>query len=155
MFAIWDLVLVFFSLAGFDAAIRIKELKADDLSDLESFARTIPALISTYCTDKKITLDAYYRDKVHQIFLGLYASNSKGFQFHKGEVVLIIQVTIFVTHKVTRKGAEDDFSFFSDTNNLKPSLTVKTHLGEFFIMNSEDETFFGPLCMDKTPNIGK
>lgn len=67
----------FFSVAGYDAAITIKELNENDLVDLENFGKTIPDLISTYCSDKKITLDADHTNKFHQLFLGLYGSNSR------------------------------------------------------------------------------
>lgn len=146
----------FFSVAGYDAAITIKQIKADDLFEVENFAKTIPDLISTYCTNKKITLDADYINKVHQLFLGLYASNSKEFQFRKGEAVLILQASNFVMHKVSRTEAEDDFSFFLDIDcDEKLSPTVKTSIGEFFAMRSEDETCLGAICWDKTPNIGR
>lgn len=122
-----------FSFAGYDGAITLKELEARDLIDLQNFAKTIPDLISTYCKDRRITLDDNQTNGIRRLFLGLYASDASKFQFHKGEAVLILQVSNFVKRKVTRENGEDNFSFFSNNDcEEKQSSTTKTHVGVLF-----------------------
>lgn len=121
----------FFSVAGYDAAVTIKELRASDLADLENFAKTIPDLVSTYCAGMKIGLDDNQTTFIRQLFLGLYVSDSTKFKFQKGEAVLILQVANFVTRKVTRKDAEDDFSFFRITIVTKKRALPQTRLLEY------------------------
>lgn len=116
-----------FSLAGYNAAVTIKEVNESDLVYLEEFARTIPALIarnSTHKLKKNLTKD------IIEYILADYASNAEEFTFHRGEKTIILQIAKFVQCKVK---TEDDYSFFSGVDWAgNESPTVETPVGSIF-----------------------
>lgn len=93
---------------------------------------------------------------INQLFLGFYASEPEKFRFRKGEVVLILQLSRLLMRKVSSEEAEDDFNFFSEVYcHAKRSPTMKTLVGEFFVMDPDDETFTDAFRLKIAPYVGR
>lgn len=122
-----------FSLAGFQTAATIKNLQSDDITLLENFARTIPALIDTVAYNKNIKIPEEELDHIYKDFLGTYDDYPDRFCFGKGARSHIMQIVHFV-NSVIEKGPNEteNYSYFNPTEAATTTWTKFTSVGRIF-----------------------
>lgn len=125
-------------MAGYQTAITIKELRADDIPDLERFARTIPDIIGSVARNQSIDIADAKLYTIYNYFLALYDYSPENFCFGKGEKTLIQQIVKFVNSMVAKgpNGALD-FSYFKPTLPNR-ATTKQTAVGRIF-KNASDK----------------
>lgn len=117
---------------GYSSAFTVKELNEDEFVKLENFAKTVPELITDFCTENGIVVDKDQRQItiVRQHFLGLQSANS--FKLFSGEKMLLLKIASWIKRKIGGVGM-DDFSSFSESEcGANRSHTTKTVVGEMF-----------------------
>lgn len=120
------------SLTGYTTAFTIKELKQEDINELEEFARTIPALIDKLVANNALKPTSDQINTVHRLFLGFFAKDATNFRFFKGDVVLMLQISQFINVKIKRNGQTEDFEFFAENAESVTLGTIKTFVGYLF-----------------------
>lgn len=124
-----------FSIAGYNLAITIKEIEANDVVDLGEFTKQIPNLIEEYGRAKKIRLSKNQRFAINRSLFGMYSENQNNFSFHKGEQVLILQIADLVGKKMH---GDHDYSYFRCESWKGQSVAQWTRrLGRYFASNKK------------------
>lgn len=87
----------------------------------------MPAKIGQWALSRKLIISDAEKDKINDLFFGLYASDPAKFEFEIGEIVLIGQVVKFVKEN-------KDISYFGPTeDDVKNSqLVIKVAIGYLF-----------------------
>jgi hypothetical protein len=122
----YNVIYLFNSIAGYQNAITIKEIVADDIRNIQTCVAKVPSMIIT----NSVTRPSISETKlIGTIVFGLYASDPSSFEFQMGEVVLLLEVVKFV--RKTLDENENNLAIFNDSQDPE-TPTVQTVVGLLF-----------------------